>query len=310
MKHALTTLVLALVLVPRVARTDDAFSCWHGPTQASCATRPPTMFDLTHRYPELMLETTHAAVTSDSGTSLVRVDRLSFEMPIVPLRWYVGVAWDGAIGSDDNASPRFIPGNPELWGRGVWTAAYGLSFGGGLSLVIPTTYTNSTAALPTSNAAIAVRGWDQALFATNDVATLRPSLDVRLVTGPVTVHYRQTLEIASNFGDVSFRFAAVGTLFFGVRFSKLVSAGADLIEYYSLDPDPKIPDDQRPYFAVGAHVSLDTRYFRPSMGFMTNIGSPLDAISRIGAPLTRAPTSFVGAYFSLDFPILGRKNTP
>jgi hypothetical protein len=261
------------------------------------------MFDLTHRWPELTIETALASVTyneaATQGTTYVRVERLSFEMPIVPARWYVGVAYDAALGHDDDGSLRFVPGNPELWGRGVWAAAYGLSFGGGLSLVIPTkSYSTTDAAATTAFAAIAVRGWDRALFDPDDV-TLRPFLDVRLVTGPVTVQYRQGLELATDFGSAEFR--AVGTLYFGVRFSRRVSVGADLIEYYRLDPG--LADADRPYFAVGAHVSLETRYFNPSMGIMTNIGSPLDAISRIGAPFAVAPTSFVGVLFSLDFPI-------
>lgn len=263
------------------------------------------MFDLTHKWPELTLETTLASVTYNDaavqGTTYVRVDRLAFEYPIVSPRWYVGAAYDTAIGHDDDGSPRFVPGNPEIWGRGVWSASYGLSFGGGFSLVIPTgSYSVTNAAATTAFAAIAARGWDRALF-DPDNGTLRPFLDVRLVTGPITVQYRQALEIATDFGDVAFRFAAVGTFFFGIRFSKLISAGVDLIEYYRLDPG--LDDDQRPYFAIGAHVSLTTRYFQPSLGLMTNIGSPLNAITRIGAPLSSAPASFLGVHFNLGFPI-------
>jgi hypothetical protein len=264
------------------------------------------MPDLTHRFAELTLETTLASVTHNDtalgGTRFVRVDRLGFELPLVPARWYVGVAYDAALGHDDDGSVRFVSGNPELWGRGVWSSAHGLSFGGGFSLVIPTkSYSASDAAATTAFNAIAARGWDRALF-DPDNATLRPYLDVRLVTGPVTVQYRQGLEITTDFGDVAFRFAAVGTVYFGVRLSKLLSAGVDLIEYYRLDP--QLADADRPYFAVGAHVALSTRYFQPSLGLMTNIGSPLNAISQFGvAPLASSPTSFVGVHFSLDFPI-------
>ncbi len=298
MKRARLAIEIAFIvtLVAPLAHGDDS------------AVRPPTMFDLTHRWPDITIETVLASVTyndaATQGTTYVRVERLSFEMPIVPARWYVGLAYDAAIGHDDDGSPRFVSGNPELWGRGVWTAAYGLSFGGGFSLVIPTSsYSVSDVAATTAFAAIAARGWDRALF-DPDNATLRPFLDVRLVTGPVTVQYRQALEIATDFGDVAFRFAAVGTVYFGVRLSKLLSVGADVIEYYRLDAG--LADADRPYFAVGAHVALKTRSFEPNVGIMTNIGSPLDAISRIGAPLAVAPTSFVGVLFSLNFPIQPR----
>jgi UDP-3-O-[3-hydroxymyristoyl] N-acetylglucosamine deacetylase len=278
--------------------------------------RPPTLVELTHPWPELTIESTLASVTYNNsalqGTTYVRVERLSWEMPIAQSPWYVGVAYDGALGQDDSGKTRFVSGNPELWGRGVWNATYGLAFGGGFSLVIPTgSYDPNDPTNPYTTpayAAIAARGWDRALFDPQN-ATLRPSLDIRLVTGPITVQYRQALEIATNFGDTNFRFAAVGTLFFGVRFSKLVTAGVDLIEYYRLEPG--LPDDARGYFAVGAHVGIETPYFQPTLGVMTNIGSPLNAISRFGAPLTLAPTSFVGVHFSLDFPFrnvtIGRK---
>jgi UDP-3-O-[3-hydroxymyristoyl] N-acetylglucosamine deacetylase len=284
----------ACLFASRVARADDA-------------ARPPTLVDLTHRWPELTIESTLASVTyNDSalqGTTFVRVDRLAWETPILQSPWYVGAAYDAAIGHDLDGSARFISGNPEIWGRGVWNATYGLSFGGGFSLVIPTkTFAPTDEAASTAYAAIAARGWDRALF-DPDNATLRPFLDVRLVTGPITVQYRQGLEVATNFGDVSFRFAAVGTLYWGVRFSKLVTAGASIIEYYRLEPG--LADDARPYFAVGAHIAIETKWFQPSLGIMTNIGSPLNAISRIGAPISVAPASFVGVHFSLDFPFHG-----
>lgn len=300
--RAIATGVIASALLATTtrARADDAMPV-----------RPPTIPDLTHEWPELTVETTLASVTyNDSavqGTTYVRVERLAFEAPFKLFgvkHWYVGAAYDAAIGHDEDGSPRFVPGNPEIWARGVWTAVYGLSFGGGFSLVIPTgSYSQNDPAATTAFAAIAARGWDRALF-DPDNATLRPFLDVRLVTGPITVQYRQALEIATDFGDVAFRFAAVGTFSFGVRFSKLFSATADLIEYYRLEPG--LADDSRPYFAVGAHVELATRYFQPSIGIMTNIGSPLNAISRIGAPLETAPASFVGVHFSLAFPMRGK----
>lgn len=291
------TLCLLVALAPAVARAQPV--------------RPSTSVELTHPWPELTLDTMLASVAYNDqaaqGTTYVRVERLQYEMPVplfgVRSRWYVGGAYDAALGQDDGGSPRFVSGNPEVWARGVWSSSYGLSFGGGFAFVAPTkSYALTDPAATTAFAAIAARGWDRALF-DPDNATLRPSLDVRLVTGPVTVQYRQALEIATDFGDTNFRFAAVGTFFFGLRLSKLLDVGADLVEYYRLDAD--LPDDARPYFAVGAHVGFTTRYFAPSIGFMTNIGSPLNAISRLGAPLGTAPTSFVGLDFDLDFPFHG-----
>ena len=281
-----------LLALPATARADEP-------------ARPPLLFDLTHHDTEIMMETTLASVSYNDaaaqGATYIRVDRLSAEIPIAPARWYVGAAYDAALGHDDDGTARFVSGNPEIWGRGVWNAAYGLSFGGGFSLVIPTkSFGPSDPAAAVALAALDVRGWERASF-DPDNATLRPFLDIRLVTGPVTVCYRQGLEIATDFGDTNFRFAAVGIVYFAIRFSPLVTAGLDLAEYYHLESG--LDDDQRAYFAVGAHVSLDMKSFRPSLGLMTNIGSPLDTISHIGTPFTNAPTSFVGVHFSLDFPI-------
>jgi hypothetical protein len=239
------------------------------------------------------------------GTMYLRALRLAYEMPLLQSPWYLGAAYEGAIGHDHAGSAHAVLGNPEIWVRGVWNATYGLSFGGGFSLVIPTkSYvpTDGSATTDLAYAAITSRGWDRALF-DPDNATLRPFLDIRLVTGPITVQYRQALEVATDFGDVSFRFAAVGTLYWGIRFSKLVTAGVSIIEYYRLEPN--IADDARPYFAVGAHVVIETKFWKPSVGLMTNIGSPLNALSQIGAPIGIAPASFIGVHFSLDFPFHG-----
>jgi len=294
---AIVFLVLVLLLATRVASADDE----------RIPSRPPTLPELTHHDLDITLEEVLASVSHNKGvqgTTYVRVERLAFEMPIGKSHWYVGAAYDAAIGHDPDGSPRVVSGDPEIYGRGVWSSAYGLSFGGGLAAVVPTkSYVmpksgavDTDPAAPIAFDAVAARGWDRALF-DPDFVTLRPFLDVRLLTGPITVQYRQSLELATDFD--SYRFAAVGTFYFGVRFSPLLSAGADFIEYYRLEPD--VLDVDRPYFAVGAHIRIDTRYFHPQLGFMTNIGSPLNALSRIGDPLVVGPTSFVGAYFGLSF---------
>jgi len=305
---AMGVIAASMLFVSRSAHADDPV-------------RPPTLVELTHPWPSLTVESTLASVTyNDSvlGTRFVRVERLSFETPIAQSRWYAGVAYDAAISHDDDGSPRFVSGYPELWGRGVWNATYGLSFGGGLAIVIPTTsYLPQDPAATTAFSAIAARGWDRALFDPDNAMTFRPFLDIRLVSGPFTVQYRQALEIASNFGDVPLKLAAIGTLFVGFRISKLVTAGIDVIEYYLIDTETScdacaaLPDNRRAYFAIGAHVGIETRYFRPTLGIMTNVGSPLDAIASIGQPIATAPTSFIGLHLSLDFPldgvIIGRK---
>ena len=130
---------------------------------------------------------------------------------------------------------------------------------------------------------------------------------MRLVTGPITVCYRQALEVASDFSS-TFQLAAVGLVYFGVRFSPRITAGIDVLEYYLLRNgnamlDAQLNDSDRAYLTVGGHVSFDMRSFRPSIGVLASIGSPLNAISQIGSTLVTSTTSFIGVHFSLDFPI-------
>src|SRR5277367_3749638 len=99
--------LLTLLVFTRAALADDPV-------------RPPTLVELTHPWPEITLESMLASVSYNDatlqGTTYVRVERLAFELPIVPSRWYVGLAYDAAIGHDDDGTPRFVSGNPELWG--------------------------------------------------------------------------------------------------------------------------------------------------------------------------------------------------
>jgi hypothetical protein len=44
-----------------------------------------------------------------------------------------------------------------------------------------------------------------------------------------------------------------------------------------------------------------TRYFQPAISMTSGLGSPLDAFSTIGAPIERAPTSFVSMRIGLVF---------
>jgi hypothetical protein len=266
--------------------------------------RPPTLPELSHRWFEITQESTLAALQFQDPTvkasRTVRIERLALEVPIVPHRWYAGVGYEALFAHAYDGTVRAAFANPELWGRGAWSSSYGLSFGGGLAMVAPLTTFESPESLTLAGEAITARGWDRALWDPSSF-TFRPFLDVRDVTGIFTLQYRQALEFAFDVRDVgAYRISAVGTLYVGVAATKHVTFGAELIEYYRLDPG--ISDVDRAYFAVGLNMRWTTRWFQPSIGIMTNIGSPLSAISRIGgAPLDTAPESFVGLRLGMTF---------
>lgn len=265
--------------------------------------RPPTLPELTHRYFEVTQESTLAALQFRDPNIVrartVRVERLALEVPVVPRRWYAGAGYDLLFTHAANGEVRVVGGNPEIWARGVWSSSYGLSFGGGLGLVAPLTTFEGDESRGLAAEAITARGWERALWDPSSF-TFRPYLDVRDVTGIFTLQYRQALEIAFDVRDIgTYRFSAVGTLYVGVAASKRVTIGAEIIEYYRLDPG--LDDVDRAYFAVGLNMRLTTRFFQPTLGVMTNIGSPLNAIARIGAPLDAAPESFIGLRLGMTF---------
>ncbi len=266
--------------------------------------RPPTLPELTHRWFEITQESNLAALQFQDPTvkaaRTVRIERLSLEVPIVPHRWYAGAGYDALFTHTYDGSPRAAFGNPEIWGRGAWSSSYGLSFGGGVAMVAPLTTFESQESRTLAGEAITARGWDRALWDPSSF-TFRPFLDVRDVTGIFTLQYRQALEFAFDVRDVgSYRISAIGTLYVGVMATKAVTFGAELIEYYRLDPG--ISDVDRAYFAVGLNMRLTTRFFQPTIGIMSNIGSPLSAIARIGgAPLDSAPESFIGLRIGMTF---------
>jgi len=278
--------------------------------------RPLTLPQLTHRFTEITLESTlalvsFAAVDRAQSSSTVRVDRLSAEIPLGSRVWFAGAGYGFATGHLADGSPHVVSGNPEIWGRGVWASAYGLSFGGGLATVIPVGGYDERVGDSVAEAAVTVRGWERASFDPYAL-TFRPFLDVRDVTGIFTLQYRQALEVALDARDVlaSSRFAAVGTLYVGIRASSFVTFGAELIEHYRLDPN--LDDRDRAYFSVGGVLRITTRYYQPSLGLMTNIGSPLNALARVGAPLDSTPESFIGLRLGLTFVVNSakKKETP
>ena len=297
MKQA--ALALSMVMLAGVARAEDE-------DELPNRSRPQTLPELTHRFTEVSGETTFASLalaptTQDPRTQMtVRIERFGFEIPVLSRRWFVGGAYSFALGDVVRGSPRLISGNPEVFVRGTWASVTGIAFGGGFALVAPTRGYDGTDALGVALAAGSVRAWDRAVFDPNAL-TQRAFIDMRDVAGPFVVQYRQALEIAADTRlKTRTTFAAVGTLYVGVRITSLLSAGAQLVEYYSLEPD--VSDVTRAHWSFGGDVRVTTRYFQPMVAVMTSLGSPLRALSSFGSPLLgSSPESFVGVRIGLSF---------
>lgn len=292
MKRAL---VLALLLFGLDARAQDLPRPLPG----------PTLPELTHPGVSLVAEHTFASVAlggSKSSQAAVSIHRLSFDLPLVPRRWYAIGAFAVVLGTD--GSPIAVSTNTELGVRAVWASITGLALGGGLTLLAPTTSVapNGYASLALGEAA-AVRSWDRPVFEP-DTFAFRPFIDVRTNAGRFSAHFRQTLDMVAAQSTLlplveSYRLAAVAILFVGFDAADWLGLGVELAERYDLDS--RTPDADRPRFALSASARVHTRYFDPIVAITTALGSPLNAFSTVGAPFDRVPASFVGLRLGFAF---------
>lgn len=271
--------------------------------------RPETLPSLSSRDAQITAETTFASVgvseVERSGgitraRQSLRIEQLAVEVPLSGRRWFVGGTYTLVAGTRPTGGVVALAGAPAVHVRGAWVHASGLAFGGGFASFVPFgAWGRSDATLALASSAASVRGWDRAAFDPYTF-TSRAFVDMHDWVGRVLVQYRQALEVAVDTRDASrTTMAAVGTLHLGVRLSPLVSTGVQVVEYYSLEPD--VLDASRAHWSISGHIGLATRWFRPMFALATNLGSPLRAISSIGAPLSASPESFVAARVALQF---------
>src|SRR5262249_39911630 len=123
------------------------------------------------------------------------------ELPLVPRVWYLGAAHDIAAGFVPRVGHDFFFGNPELWGRGLWSSVVGLSSGAGFGVVLPLPRRPSHAA-PTLCETVRVgRPWDAAYFS-DRTTPLRPWIDVRHIAGRFILQLRQGLDVSIMLHDI------------------------------------------------------------------------------------------------------------
>jgi hypothetical protein len=236
---------------------------------------------LAHRDLVYTFEYTAAAITPNesdrSGEAYAWSVHSDLELPIVPRRWYVGLAHDFAAASVPGVGRAFLLGNPEIWGRGLWSSVLGLSAGGTLGVVLPVPRDLSDTDAEVLRIIRVVRPWDVAYF--DDLTlTFRPSFDVRHVTGPVIFQLRQGIDWSVAMRDTKTRssgseLAARVTFYVGVRVAEPVGLGVELWEVYELTAD--VPDEKRAALAISPSVRFMLPPVEPAISVLLPIASPL-----------------------------------
>lgn len=257
------------------------------------APAPPTLPALAHANLTYTFEYTAAAIEpheTSSGMAYAWFAHNEIEQPLVSRKWYLGVAHDVAAASVPGVGNAILLGNPEIFGRGLWSSILGFSAGGGLGSVLPVPRSLDRDALEVLSTVRVVRPWDVAYF-NNLTLTFRPWLDIRYVTKRLLVQVRQGLDYSillstepscdqtsttacepkptSRRADITARL----TLYAGYRASRSVGIGLEVWEVYQVTAD--IPDDERAAFAVSPSIRLILPHVRPALSALFPIATPL-----------------------------------
>jgi len=261
------------------------------------APAPPTLPALAHPSNTYTFEYTAASIaptgTPSDGRAYAWYAHNELEVPLQPRKWYLGAAHDIVAGAVPGVGHDFFFGNPELWGRGLWSSVVGLSSGGGFGLVLPLPRSPSEKALDVLRTVRVVRPWDSAYF-TDRVLTLRPWFDIRHVTGRFIFQLRQGIDVAFTLralttGEHRIDYTARATFYIGYRLAEAVGLGLELWEVYTISAD--VADDKRASAAIS-----------PSIRFLEGrIAPALSVLLPLTTPLRGEAASYYGARFNLSF---------
>ncbi|WP_438016426.1 hypothetical protein WMF18_37280 [Sorangium sp. So ce315] len=267
---------------------------------------PPTLPGLTRRDPTFTFEYTAAVIetepTSRAGgkAAFAWYSHGEMEMPLVARKWFVGVVHDSAAASVPGVARSIVLGSPEIYGRGVWSSARGLSSGGGFGVVVPVPRDVSPDQAEVLRTARVVRPWDETRF--RDLTlTFRPWFDMRHITGPFIFQLRQGLDWSLvvrglRSGERRTDIRAHTAFYFGYRLARPVGVGLELWEVYQLTEG--LPDDRRATFAISPSVRFIFANVQPALSVLLPIATPLrgDVASYYAARLS------VGFAFPTDEP--------
>ncbi len=238
---------------------------------------PPSLPALAHATPTYTLEYTAARIapndvggtTGDDAFALYAHGAL--EVPLVPRAWYIGTAHDLASAALPGSGQAFLAGNPEIWGRGIWSSLRGLSSGGGLGIVVPVPRSLSAQEQTALRAVRVVRPWDVAYF--DDLTlTFRPWFDIRHIADPIVLQLRQGIDwsVDAAGSDLTARL----TFFIGYRALRELNVGLEVWEVYAIT-SPSVADGRRATFAMSPSVRADLGPATLSLAFLFPIATPL-----------------------------------
>ncbi|MFO0759462.1 MAG: hypothetical protein U0359_23425 [Byssovorax sp.] len=288
---AALALGLSLVAAPGSLRAEDRAALLDAPA-------PPTLPALAHPGLNYTFEYTAAAIApSEEGSTGARAfawfAHNEVELPVESRKWYIGAAHDIAAGAVPGLGKNLFLGNPEIWGRGLWSSVVGLSTGGGLGVVLPLPRSPSEDEVRVLHTVRVVRPWDSAYFLDRTV-TLRPFIDIRHVVGRFLFQIRQGVDIdyvirplritetpvivpgavlSSLSSEHRLDFVARATVYAGVRATREVGLGLEVWEVYQITAE--IPDDKRASVAVSPSVRLMLGRVAPAFSVLLPITTPL-----------------------------------
>ena len=247
------------------------------------APAPPTLPSLTRRDLTFTFETTAAVLEPEAPSSGASAYAWSahgeLELPVVPREWFIGAAHEISAAAVPGVDREIIAGNPEIWGRGVWSSVRGLASGGGLGLVLPIPRDLNPAEQEVLATARTVRPWDAAYY-TDRTLVVRPWLDIRHVTGPFIFQLRQGFDwsvVLRGLEDDEprFDFTARATFYFGYRATDAIGLGLELWEVYQLTADERVADDERAAFAISPSIRFMFSRVQPAISVLLPIATPL-----------------------------------
>jgi hypothetical protein len=276
------------------------------------APAPPTLPALAHLSNTYTFEYTAASIaptgTPGDGRAYAWYAHNELEVPLQSRKWYLGAAHDIAAGAVPGVGHDFFFGNPEFWGRGLWSSVVGLSSGGGFGLVLPLPRSPSDTALEVLRTVRVVRPWDSAYF-TDRVLTLRPWFDIRHVTGRFIFQLRQGIDVAFPLrapagGEHRVDYTARATFYVGYRLAETVGLGLELWEVYTISAD--VADDKRASVAISPSIRFLQGRVAPALSVLLPLTTPLrgEAASYYGARLN------VGFDFDVGRRVIGDPRHP
>lgn len=277
-RRAVLALAFTIALATRSARADERTSTLDAPA-------PPTLPALAHKDITYTFEYTAAFIepSEDARANAAVRNAVAWfahneiELPLVPRKWYLGVAHDLAAGSVPGVGRDFFLGNPEIIGRGLWSSVVGLSSGGGLGLVLPAPRSILKDEDKVLHTVRVVRPWDAAYF-TDLTLTVRPWFDIRHIAGRFIIQLRQGLDwsiVTRALKETEHRqeFTARATFYLGYRVHERVGVGLELWELYQLTAD--VDDGKRAATSISPSVRFILPRVEPALSLLFPIATPL-----------------------------------